>query len=357
MATRSLATTGNIFDVLKMKNPNGTTIDSILNALAERDDFMSFVPAFPANNGLSHHALRQISLPTGYLVDIGGSWPVSKSDYEPIVEQMATIRSTYQAPRDTFTTETPEAGRMLIKANKSAHVMMLNQQLTNMIFNGTKGAVTPNQSSIIGFAQRAPYATYDNKFTFNVGGAGNDLRSCWLMKPGIDTLHYIYNSNHPTLGIEQEDLGKQVIQGLGSANDEHRIDIMIEFMLQKGIFVRDQRALKRICNVPVGVDDLPGADLINQIIEASIINAPTGGTMQVEESGNVTDTPAPWLLMCDERLYAKLVIAANNKLLVYKSDDNIYRTKLPMIGDNIIILRMDALNQDLGDGETVVAAA
>jgi len=357
MATRSLATTGNIFDVLKMKLPNGSAIDNVLNALAERDDFMSFVPAFPANNGLSHHGLRQISLPTGYLVDVGGSWPVSKADYEPVVEQMATIRSTYQAPRDTFTTETPEAGRMLLKNQKMSHVMMLNQQLTNMIFNGTTGTVTPNQSGIVGFGQRAPYSTYDSRFCFNVGGAGDDLRSCWLMKPGIETLFYIYNANHATFGIEQEDLGQQVIQGLGDSSDEHRIDIMIEFMIQKGIYVRDQRALKRICNVPCGVADLPGADLINMIIEASIINAPTGGTMQVEANGKVVDTPSPWLLMCDERLYAKLVIAANNKLMVYKDDTNIYKTKLPMIGDNIIILRMDALNQVIGSGEEPVAAA
>jgi hypothetical protein len=109
--------------------------------------------------------------------------------------------------------------------------------------------------------------------------------------------------------------------------------------------------------VPCGIADQPGADLINAIIEASIINAPTGGTMQVEADGRVTDTPAPWLLMCDERLYAKLVISANDKLMVYSSDNNIYRTKLPMIGDNIIILRWDALNHALGAGETAVTAA
>ena len=147
------------------------------------------------------------------------------------------------------------------------------------------------------------------------------------------------------------------IQGLGTSDDEHRWDIRIEFALQKGILIRDQRALKRIVNVPCGPTDIPGADLINQIIEASIINAPTGGTIQVEAEGRKTDTPAPWLLMCDERLYAKLVIEANNKLMVFQSPENIYRTKLPMIGDNIIIARWDALNRDLGDGEAVVAAA
>jgi hypothetical protein len=337
-----------------MKLPDGSPITAIVNALSERDDFSRFVPAFPANNGLTHHALRTVSLPTGYLVDIGGSWKASKSQREPFVEALMTIKSTYQAPVDTFTTEKPEVGKKLLQAEKIDHVMMLNQSVTNMMMYGP---TTPNQSAIVGLMQKDPYATYDNKFTFNVGGTGNDLRSCWLMKPGIDTLHALYNPNHPTLGVEMEDMGKQLIQGLGTSNDEHRWDIFIEFMIQKGLFIRDQRALKRICNVPCGVTDLPGADLINQIIEASIINAPTGGTMQVEADGNVTDTPAPWLLMCDERLYAKLVIAANDKLMVYKSDNNIYRTKLPMIGDNIIILRMDALNHAIGSGETAVAAA
>ena len=128
-------------------------------------------------------------------------------------------------------------------------------------------------------------------------------------------------------------------------------------MIQKGIFVRDQRALKRICNVPCGVSDLPGADLLNVIIEASIINAPTGGTMEQTANGIVTELPSPWLLMCDERLYAKLVIAANNKTMVYTSEKNIYQTKLPMIGDNIIIARMDALNCVIGSGEAAVVAA
>ncbi|KKL92411.1 hypothetical protein LCGC14_1884960 [marine sediment metagenome] len=357
MATRSLATIGNIFDVIKMKLPDGSAINSVLNALGERDDFSALVPAFPANNGLTHHSLRTISLPTGHLVDIGGSWKTSKSDREPVVEALCTIKSTYQAPIDTFTTEKPEVGRALLQAEKFAHVMTLNQSLTNLIFNGS---TVPNQSGLVGLIKRAPYATHDSKFTFNVGGSGNDLRSCWLMKPGVDTLHYLYNPNHPTLGIEMKDktgADGQLIQGLGDSSDEHRWDVFIEFMVQKGIFVRDQRALKRICNVDCGVSALPGPDLIAQIIEASIINAPTGGTMQVQADGRITDTPAPWLLMCDERLYAKLVINANEKLMVYTSDNNIYRTKLPMIGDNIIIARLDALNKDLGSGETVVAAA
>lgn len=355
MATLTHVNVGTIFDLLKMRLPDGSALTKILNALAERDDFAKYVPSFPANQGLTHHDLRTINLPTGYLVDIGGSWKTSKSEREPIVEALLTIKSSYQAPTDIFEQYEKAVAIALIQSEKIAHVMAINQGLNNIILHGS---TLPNQSGIIGLENRAPYTTYDSKFTFNVGGSGNDLRSCWLMKPGIDTLHKLYNKNHPTLGVSMKDKGEHLIQGLGTAADEHRYDILIEFKIQNGIFVRDQRALKRICNVPCGVTDQPGADLITQIIEASIINAPTGGTMQVKDAeGRITDTPAPWLLMCDERLYAKLVVGANSKLMVYTSEANIYQTKLPMIGHNIIVLRWDALNRDLSQGETKLLKA
>lgn len=353
MATLSHITIGNIFDLLKFKLPSGDAINTVVNALAERDDFSRFLPAYPANQGLTHHALRTITLPTGYLVDIGGSWKSSKGVREPFVEALATVKSAYKAPIDTFTNEKEEVGRALLKAEKIAHIMAINQAVTNLIMEGTS---TPNQSGIVGLMKRDPWMTYDNKFTWNVGGT-TDLRSCWLMKPGVDTLHFLYNANHPTLGIEQTEKGEWLEEGLGTDNDEHRWNIWIEFMIQKGIFVRDQRALKRICNVPCGITDLPGADLINAIIEASIVNAPTGGTMQQNADGVVTEVPSPWLLMCPERLYAKLVISANDKLMVHTSNKNIYKTNLPMIGPDIIIARMDALNGVLGAGETAVTAA
>lgn len=357
MSTLTLATFGNIFDVLKFKSPNGTPIDSVVNTLAERDDFTRLMPAYPANNGLTHHGLRTVSLPTGYKVAIGGSWKGSKSQREAFVETLCTIRSTYQAPKDTFTTERPEVGMRLLSAEKTDHVMALNQSIMNLMISGE---TDPTLDGIVGLMKRTAYATYDNKFCFSAGGSGSDLRSCWLIKPGINTVHTLYNPNHPTLGVEMDDKGEVKVTNDDDSTipaGEHRWDVMIEFMLQKGLCIRDQRAVKRIANVACGVSDYPGADLINTVIEASIINAPTNGTLEMSANGNVTEVASPWLLFCDERLYAKLVVAANDKLMVYTSDANIYKTKLPMIGSNIIVCRMDALNHDIGSGESSVSAA
>ena len=76
--------------------------------------------------------------------------------------------------------------------------------------------------------------------------------------------------------------------------------------------------------------DVPTADFINNVIRAANYHTMPGDM--------------PWNLYCDAQLYTQLVIGANSTLMVYTSDQNIYRTKLLMIGDNVIVRRLDALN-------------
>ena len=355
MAANDVTTMGNMFDMTKFKLPGNKAIQSVAATMAERDAWVRFTPSVEGNLGVSHQILRQISLPTGYVVDAGGSWKESKAEFEPDVLGMYTTRSTYRSNPDYFKNTAPAVAAVQLRAQKAAHVMCLIQGKRNLMLNGSS---TPNQSTIKGLMEMDAYATYDNKFCFSAGGTGDNLRSCWLCKPGVDTVYDIHNGFHPSLGIEMDDKGEQLITGLGTSSDEHRYDIFIEFMQQSGFVVEDQRALKRICNVACGPTDNPGSDLINAITDASIINAPTGGTlMSYNGKGDVVaDLQSPWILYCDERLYSKLVRTSQDKTMVYTSVENIYRQSLPMIGD-IIVARMDALNHAVGSGETAVAAA
>lgn len=354
MSTLNQTTMGNMFDMVKFQLPNKTAIQSIAATLAERDDFTRYTPSLPANSGVSHTILRQLALPTGYVVDAGGSWKESKAEFEPDVSAMFTLRSTYRTNPDYFKNMAPEVAAVQLRAQKASHIMALAQGKNNLILNGSS---TPSQSTITGLMGMTQYSSIDYSFTFTAGGTGNDLRSCWLMKPGVDTVYTIHNAYHPTMGIEMDDKGEQLITGLGTSSDEHRYDIFIEFMLQSGIVVEDQRALKRICNVACGTSDNPGTDLINAIIDAANINAPTGGTlMEYDQDGKViNELAAPWILLCDERLHSKLIRTQNDKLFVYESEDNIYRTKVKSIGGDIIIARFDALNHAIGSGESALS--
>jgi hypothetical protein len=342
MATHLLEGRANLFDVLTLKAPNNSAV-GVTNTLVETNDLIKDLPALPSNGGLFHQGARVSSLPSGTLVDVGDTWASSKSERTPFVEALATLRSRFQSPRDVLQTEGPEVSQMLVSEEKKDHVEGMGQSWVNLVMQGSS---TPQQNSIVGLMNRAPWNAIDSEYCYDTGGT-SVLRSAWLIQPGPATVHLIYNPNHPTLGIEMEDMGKVFVQEFGTdvspANlqaVEGRWDIIIEFMIQQGICIRDQRAVKRIANVPCGATDTPGADLINNVIRASLKHNVNSNKM--------------WFLYCDADLYTQLVLGANDKLKVYMSDQNIYQTKLPMIGPNVIIRRMDALNYTSSTGETEV---
>ena len=342
MANNTLSSRGNLFDVLKFKRPDAKGAISVANTLIETLHFIQDMPSVPANGNTWHQGLRVQSLPSGSMVDIGGTWGASKTERTPFVECLATIRDSYESPLDVLKTEGPEISKALVADEKINHIEGNGQAWSNLLLNGPS---TPTQNSIVGLMDRAPWATYDNEFCYNVGGTGNDLRSAWLIQPSITTVHLLHNPNHPTLGVEMED--KTGPNGIYKVDPDdptkHNYWAVIEFMLQQGLCIRDQRAVKRLANIPCAITDYSGPDVITYAITASLKHN--------------TLANRPWFMYCDGDLYAQLVNGTNQKLKVYTSNKNIYQTELPMIGSNIIIRRWDSLNHASGSGETVVASA
>jgi len=339
MPTLTLANRANLFDVQKLKAPGGGIVE-VTNTLTEVCDLLADLDALPSNGGLFHQGTRVSALPSGSLVNVGGTWGSSKSERTPFVEALATIKDRWQSPKDVLTTEGKDVSQALVADEDRNHLEGNTQSWANLLI---EGQASPTQNSIVGLMDRAPWNAIDSEFCFDVGGTGDDLRSAWLMQPSVTTVHLIYNPNHPTLGVEMEDKGEVFVQDPTAASldaAEGRWDIIHEYMLQEGICIRDQRAVKRIANVPCGSNDTPGADLINNVIRASLKHNLSSNKM--------------WMLYCDADLYTQLVIGANDKLKVYNSDKNIYQTVLPMIGPNIIIRRLDALNKAVSSGETEV---
>jgi hypothetical protein len=327
MATNTLASRVNLYDVQKLKAPNGGAVD-ITNTLIETNDLLKDLPALPANGGLFHQGARVSALPTGSLVNIGGSWSSSKSERTPFVEALATVRSRFQSPKDVLETEGAEVSKALVESEKRNHIESLGQAWANLMIHGP----VTQQNGIVGLMNRAPFTSIDTEHTFDVGGSGSYLRSAWLMQPDPATVHLAYNPNHPTLGVEMKDKGEVFVTNPAATAIDGaagRWDIIIEFMMQEGLVIRDQRAVKRIANIPCGPSDTPTADLVANVIRASLRHSGLSSKM--------------WFLYCDTEVYTQLVLGANEKLKVYMSDKNIYQTVLPMIGTNIIIRRCDAI--------------
>ncbi len=336
MGTNTLTSNPNLFDVMNFKAPDGSALECA-RVLDERNDLIKDLTALPSNGGLFHTGLRISQLPNGSLVNVGGTWGASKSERTPYVEALATIRDSLEIKKDELQTEGKEVSQALVDDEDKNHIEGNGQAWANLVIQGPS---SPSQSSIVGLMGRAPWNAVDSEFTYNVGGSGNDLRSAWLIQPGPTTMHLVYNPNHPTLGVEYEDKG-EVYKVDQSDTSKHSWYIVHEYMLQEGICIRDQRAVKRIANIPCAITDYSGPDVIKYALAAT--------------KKHSTLSNRPWMLYCDADLYIQLVWGANDKLKVYMSDKNIYQTELPMIGPNIIVRRLDALNHASGSGESSVS--
>ena len=97
MSTLTLANRANLYDVQKLKAPDGGAVE-VTNTLIERNDLINDLPALPSNGGLFHQGARTSNLPTATLTNIGGTWGSSKSERTPFVEALATVRSRFQSP-------------------------------------------------------------------------------------------------------------------------------------------------------------------------------------------------------------------------------------------------------------------
>jgi len=339
MATNTLSIRNNLYDVLKFKSPNSLAALSAANTLIERNDMIADLQSFPANGGTFHSGLRTTSLPNGSLTNVGEFWASTKATRERYLEVLCTIRDSWESPVDVLKTEGKEISQALVTEEKANHVEGNGQAWMNLLLEGPS---TQQANAIVGLMGRAPWNSPDEEFCYDVGGNNSDLRSVWMMQPGISTVHLLHNPNHPTLGVEVEEKGESREVDPSTATSttarNHRWIITIEFMLQQGLCIRNQLAVKRLANIPTASSDYAGPDVVTAAIKAALRHNALANR--------------PWFLYADSRVYTQLVLSANDKLKVYTSDRNIYQTALPMIGTNIIIRRMDALNKVDATGET-----
>ena len=324
MAELEYGNRDNLFNMMKAHGPDGRLL-SMTNTLMETNDLVRDLPASPANGNMHHQGVRLESIPTPTVTVVGGGWSASYARMQPYTEDLCIFKSRYQVPLDALALEANPAKYR--REQERVHEEGMSQGFANTIIRGD-ASTAPEK--INGLQNRAPWnALANTEYVFNMGGSSN-LRSAWLMRPGLTTVHLLYPKTHPTKGVKREEMPKQLVTVTDTdANGSgKRWDAITEFEWWTGLCVRDQRAVKRICNIN-NTASAVSTNLIRNIVRARLRH----------------NMPGPWFLYCDWSIYAQLVDLAGDKHNVRYSSDNPYRVSLPMIGD-IMIRRMDALNTD-----------
>lgn len=330
MAELEYGNRDNLFNMVKAHAPDGSLLDMSIN-LSEKNDLIRDMPSLPANGGRTHHGVRWSSLPTGTIISIGGGWSASYGDLQPYTANACIMKSRYQAPVDALKSEGEKAGDYRAE-QENGHMEGMSQSAANTLIFGSNSTAP---EKINGLANIAPWNDLtETEYVYDMSGSDN-YRSAWLIAPGMSNVHLIHPKGEPGVGLSREDKGEVLVTASDTDSNAtgKRWDVITEFEWIFGIVVRDQRAVKRICNIDSSLDEI-STDLVRKIIQARLrhnVSAPMG-----------------WFLYCDPLVYTQLVIMAGDKHNVRYSADNPYRVELPMIGD-VIIRRMDALNDDTNE--------
>jgi hypothetical protein len=330
MAELEYGNRDNLFNMMKAYGKGGDLLEMAQN-LAETLDMVRDMPAYPATGIMEHQGARFVALPTGQVVSVGGGWTAGFADLQPYTEGMMEVHSRYQVPM-TALDKIDNKGEY-VGIQESAHEEGLIQGWGNTLIRGDD---TQAPERITGLQNRAPWNSLaQTNYVFDVGGSSN-LRSGWLMNPGKYKVHIIYPKNHDSFGIKRTPKGEVFVAA--SSTDANasgsRWDHITEFEYIGGINIHDQKCVKRICNIDNTLANMT-TTLVRKVIQARLRH----------------NMPGPWFLYVDYSVYTQLVIMAGEKNNVYFSPNNPYKTNLPMIGADIIVRRMDALET----AETAVA--
>jgi hypothetical protein len=217
----------------------------IIECLTQANEILMDTPVTEANNGTVHTIVRRKTLAQSMERNYyeGTSAVATQTDTITEPTQMWQAWSEVDADLADHTGDAPGF-------RKTEAIGILNgmgiQQARTLIYGNRKAN---NGKGIDGFATRL--AKIDNQTVFDAGGTGSDLTSLYIAALGERFLHLIYPRGFGTVGVKQEDKGKQTV--LDVNNKKYEVYQTL-FKSQYGIALEDPRALIRIANIEADTD-------------------------------------------------------------------------------------------------------
>jgi len=304
--------------------------------LSEDNPILKDMPIVPSNEILSYTGVRESSLPTPQIIEIGDGWDASKAEWDSFSEVISMFKDRIDIPRDALRIQPNYAQLRAIIRDR--HIEGFGQGVANHFYYGTSTATpekfdgldirykTPDATNPINPSSAGQYGVYD------MAGTDSDTSSIWLIQWAVDKICGICPVNDVHMGLRYEDKGLVYVT---AENGKEREDYRAELEWDLGIKVDDYRAVARIRNIESALSAID-ADLWKKIIEAR---------------NNFKGKEPVWLY-CNGKIFTHLDILTADKQNVHYSDKNPYGTPMLMFRD-MPIRKCDALLET----ETAVAAA
>lgn len=244
----------------------------IIEALSITNEILLDAAIFEATDGTINKTTVRASQPTGQRRVYNQGIQASASRTEPIEDYICMLEDYSDVDKD-MADHSPDKQSFLDGEDKAFIMGMGKTQAESIIYDNH--AVDPRQ--INGFAMRYN-SLADSDNVFSVGGAGSDLTSGWLVRWGKSTAHLFYPRGHDGIGIKREYRGAvDVVKELPDGHLGKMPAYSTFFSTHFGLSVRDRRAVKRLCNIPM--TGKTGEDILNQLIAARNKTPPAEGNL------------------------------------------------------------------------------
>jgi len=238
----------------------------------------------------SHTFGQDAALPSGDFRAINDGIDASKGATKQIVEPIGLYEDRSQV--DRYLTKIAPNPLEFRARRDDQHLRGGAVKLGTAFLTGDR-ASTPK--GVTGFQPRRAAlgltAPSGQPIIWDNGDTGDSDTSIWLVQWGEDGVFFTYPKNSKTAGIEEEDLGLQLVAG---ANTKDMVAYVTEFTYNYGICVANPRSLVRVCNI--GTDGENGVD-IDVLIKAIL---------------NMRDQGEGAVIYLNTTSYAQFEIAAKN---------------------------------------------
>jgi hypothetical protein len=246
----TIATAHTLPEALRHKAPDGSYMWAYDALAKNKYPMIEEMYWEQANDDLAHEFLRNVTKPTGTLVQLEEGAPFEKSIDRAIREQICRIEGNMRM--DVRSLEKAPSPSQFYREKQERYLQGMVQTVHETIFaKNSRGNMVANPKDINGLGTRFNTTAQANVRRIN-GATGNvtSTSSAWLIKHGPDGLFGIFPKT-ASRSIQVNELGEQVVY---DANNNPFRAVMTNFAWEFGMGIMDDSCVQRLAGIAASGD-------------------------------------------------------------------------------------------------------
>jgi len=256
MATNQPRAAASLLGLARQIDPDGN-IATIAEVLDEAMPIFVDAPMLRSNGITYHRITRRTALPAPTWTKINSGITPTRGRTQQVDEEIGTLEARCEID-ERLLDIAPDPAKFRANENRP-FIEGIAQEFGNTFVAGSRTS-SPEEFDGLETRYSAIDSTSDYQTVFNNGETtGSTNTSMWFVQWGPNTVHLIYPRNSSTIGITQENMGREPVFESGSTTAKFYAWVT-RFILKVGLAVHDVRCIKRVANINASFSDAQSLD-------------------------------------------------------------------------------------------------